>query len=318
MTSSQESLQVVANLALVARETKVLYLPTPKAACTTIKLMLATAEGSHRPEIADRLAVMHVSRAQTIHHPDVHGLLRLSDLSASERKNVLSSPDWLRVASVRDPVSRAYSAWENRIFMRAHRRTKEVIELAHDVHVDGKLDLAASFAHFAKVLGEHADVFMTDHHFQPQVRLVCPDAVDYGRLVRVDQPGEIDALAGLLSERSGKAITATRLNEGLGVKVERVCDVHTANRLMATYAMDYETFGFARRNWPANVEPYPLGDVEMRLVSQYRDLFARSISVAQESQRRVGARYGFGQMRRDVWRLVRGEHGPRDPREVQP
>jgi hypothetical protein len=318
MQAPTESLQVVAHLALVARTTKVMYLPTPKAACTTIKLMLATAEGSHRPEMADRLAVMHVSRAQTIHHPDVHGLMRLADLSARERKTVLTSPDWLRVASVRDPVSRAYSAWENRIFMRAHRRTKMMIELADDVLTEGKVDLAASFAHFAKMLGEHADVFMTDHHFQTQAHVVRPDAVDYGRLVRVDQPGEIDALARMLSERSGKPITATRLNEGLGVKAERVCDVHTANRVMATYAIDYETFGFERRHWPAIVEPYVLSDMESRLVTQYRNAFARAISVAQESQRRVGARYGVGQMARGVRRIMGGKRGPHDPREVQP
>jgi hypothetical protein len=224
----------------------------------------------------------------------------------------------LRVASVRDPVSRAYSAWENRIFLRAHRRAATLAELAHDVLADGRVDLTASFAHFAKVLGDDADPFMADHHFQPQSLLVRPDLVNYSLLVRVDQPGEIDSFARVLSERSGKQIVASRLNEGLGVNVERVCDAHTANRLMATYALDYETFGFTRRSWSATVEPYRLGDMESRLVAQYRSLFARSISVSRESQRRVGARYGFGQMRRGFWRLLRREHDPYDPREVQP
>jgi hypothetical protein len=304
--------------ALVAPRSKVLYLPTPKAACTTIKTMLATVEGSLRPEMAERLAIMHVSRAQTIHHPDVHGLRRLAQLSPRERHEVLTSPEWLRVASIRDPISRAYSAWENRIFMRAHRRTTRLAELAHDVLTDGRVDLTASFAHFAEVLGDDADPFMADHHFQPQSLLVRPDLVNYSLLVRVDQPGEIDSFARVVSERSGKQIVASRLNEGLGVKVERVCDVHTANRLMATYAMDYDTFGFARRSWSATVEPYLLGDMESRLLAQYRNLFARSISVSRESQRRVGARYGFGQMRRGFWRLLRREHDPYDPREVQP
>ncbi len=318
MPAPAESIAVVESLALVAPRLRVMYLPTPKAACTTIKTLLATAEGTHQPAMADRLAVMHVSRAQTIHHPQVHGLTRLSELSPRERQAVLTSPDWLRVASIRDPIARAYSAWENRIFMRAHRRSAELIELAHDVHTNGSIDLAASFAHFAKALGEHADVFMSDHHFRSQTSLVHPAVVDYGRLVRVDQPGEIDALARLLSERSGKQLTATRLNEGLGVKVDRVCDVHTANRLMATYATDYETFGFAQRSWSTSVEPLLLGETETRLLMHYRNLFERSISVAQESQRRIGARYGFGQMARGLLRAVRGERGPRDPREVQP
>lgn len=318
MSSSAATLQGVAGLALVARKTKVMYLPTPKAACTTLKLMLATAEGTHRPEMAERLAVMHVSHAQTIHHPAVHGLARLADLPAREQRTVLTSPDWLRVASVRDPVARAYSAWENRIFLRAHRRTTELIELAHDVVADGRIDLAASFAHFAKMLGERADAFMIDHHFQPQSLLVHPEVVKYGQLIRVDHLGQIDEFARVLSDRSGKHIVSTRLNEGLGIKVERVCDVHTANRLMATYHMDYPVFGFERRNWPHAVEPYFLGDMESRLLTQYRHLFARSISVARESQRRVGARYGFGQMKRGLGRFLRREHDPYDPRDIQP
>lgn len=318
MAKGADPLRVVAGLALVAPRIKVMYLPTPKAACTTIKSMLATAEGSHHPEMAERLAVMHVSRSQTIHHPKVHGLAHLTDLTQSEQHEVLSSPDWLRVASIRDPISRAYSAWENRIFLRAHRRSTTLAELAHDVLTDGRVDLAASFAHFAKVLGDNADPFMADHHFQPQALLVRPDLVNYSLLVRVDQPGEIDSLAQVLSERSGKQIRATRLNEGLGIKVERVCDIHTANRLMATYQIDYETFGFARRAWSPVVEPMLLGDMETRLVMQYRHLFNRAVSVSRESQRRVGARYGFGQMRRGLWRFVRRENSPYDPREVQP
>jgi len=313
---ANDTMRVVAGLALVAPRTKVMYLPTPKAACTTIKLMLATAEGSHQPDIADRLAVMHVSRAQTIHHPRVHGLAVLADLPSREQRNILNSPDWLRIASVRDPISRAYSAWENRIFLRAHRRTSTLIELAHDVLTNDRIDIAASFAHFANVLGANADPFMADHHFQPQAHLVRPDLVNYSGLVRVDQPGQIDDLARTLSERSGRSITAERLNEGLGVKVERVCDVRTADRLMATYAADYGTFGFDRRTWPATVEPLLLDDMQTRLLAQYRNAFERSISVAREAQRRVGARYGVSQVRRAMQKVLRGDRRPTNPREV--
>lgn len=62
----------------------------------------------HAPtDMADRLAIMHVSRAQTIHHPAVHGLARFADLPEREQREILSSPEWIRIASVRDPVSRA-------------------------------------------------------------------------------------------------------------------------------------------------------------------------------------------------------------------
>ena len=309
-------LEDFANLALVAPSLQVLYLPTPKAACTTIKLLLAEAAGTHRPEMADRLAIMHVSRAQTIHHPAVHGLTRFADLPARERRAILGSSDWLRIASLRDPVSRAYSAWENRIFMRAHRRTKEIISLAPDVMTNGRLDVAASFARFSQALAESEPTFMVDHHFWPQSRVVRPDRVAFTSLVRVDQPGEIDKIAALLSRRSGKHLDAARLNEGLGIKVDRACDSASAERIMAVYRDDYTQFGFEPRTWPASLEPLLLSDTESRLLSAYRNAFERGISVARESQRRVGARYGVSQMRRSLVNLF--DRSPRDPKEIQP
>ena len=305
-----------AHLALVAPSLQVLYLPTPKAACTTIKLMLSEAAGTHRHEMADRLAIMHVSRTQTIHHPAVHGLTRFADLSPRDQRTILASDHWLRIASLRDPVSRAYSAWENRVFMRAHRRTREVIALAPDVTTNGRLDVAASFTRFVAALCENESTFMVDHHFWPQSRVVRPELVSFTSLVRVDQPGEVDKIAALLGERSGKQLTASRLNEGLGIKVDRVCDSTTAERIMSFYDDDYRRFGFERRQWPRSVEPLLLGETESRLLAAYRSAFERGISVARESQRRVGARYGVSQMRRSLVSLF--DRSPRDPREIQP
>lgn len=306
-----------ANLALVAPELRVLYLPTPKAACTTMKLMLAEAAGTHRPEMAARMAVMHLSSAQTIHHPAVHGLTRLVELTAGEQRTALESSDWLRITSLRDPVARAYSAWENRIFMRGHRRTTEVIALAPDVSTDGRLDLAASFAGFARALTKHLATFMVDHHFWPQSHLVRRDLVDFTHIVRVDRAGALDTVADLLRERSDKAIVAARLNEGLGVKVDRVCDHTTAGHLMTVYHDDYERLGFERRDWPSEVQPLHLSDMEVRLLNGYRNVLERGISVAGESRRRSGARYGASQVRRALTRRLRGRAG-NDPKEIQP
>ena len=278
--------------------------------------MLATAEGTLNPDVIDKLATMHVSRTQTIHHPQVNGLPTLADFSPRKQRQMLNSPDWLRITSLRDPVSRAYSAWENRILMRAHRRTTTLAELAHDVHTDGKLDLVASFSHFAKVLGEKARVFMADPHFLPQATLTRPDLIDYTTKAHVDQPGELKTLAQLLTVRSGKTIAPQRLNEGLGMPVDRVCDIDTANRIMATYAVDYETFGFARRDWSPTVAPLLLNDTEARLLGQYRQTFERGVSVAREAQRRTGARYGVRQMRRAAKKLIRLDNSPTRPREI--
>ncbi len=311
---SDTSLLAIGGLTLVAPSLKIMYTPTPKVACSSIKLMLATAQESHRADLIDQITNPSVSRPQTIHDPVINGLTRLVDLPQREIDNIFRSPDWVRVAALRDPVARSYSAWENRIFRRAPGDTQKAIELSRDVLVDGRLDLAASFALFAQMLGEHTDAFTIDQHFLPQAHIVRTDVINYDMLIQVDKQGDMDRLSTLISERSGKTITASRLNEGMKVDLTKICDGHTANRLMATYFMDYEAFGFVPRTYAPTVEPYLLSQNETQLVYQLRGVMERLLSVSQASTKQAGARYGLRQVRRAVVRRATGGSAYRDNR----
>lgn len=311
---SDRSLLAIGGLTLVAPSLKIMYTPTPKVACSTIKLMLATAEQSHRTDLIDQITNPSVSRPQTIHDPVINGLPRLVDLPKKEIENIFRSPDWVRVAALRDPVARSYSAWENRIFRRAPGETARAIELSKDVLVDGRLDLAGSFALFAKMLGEHTDAFTIDQHFLPQAHIVRTDVINYDMLIRVDKKGDMDRLSNLISERSGKTITASRLNEGMKVDLSKICDAHTANRLMATYHMDYEAFGFEKREYAPSVDPYLLSSAETQLVYQLRGVMERLLSVSQASAKQAGARYGFRQIQKALVRRATGGRAYRDYR----
>ena len=301
-----QSLLAIAGLTVVAPKLKIMYTPTPKVACSTIKLMLATAQDSHRADLIDQITNPSVSRPQTIHDSVINGLTRLVDLPQREINNIFRSSDWVRVAALRDPVARSYSAWENRIFRRAPGETARAIELARDVLIDGRVDMAASFALFAQMLGEYTDAFTIDQHFLPQAHIVRTDVINYDMLIRVDKKGDMDRLSTLISERSGKNITASRLNEGMKVDLAKLCDVHTANRLMATYFMDYEAFGFEKRDYAPSVEPYLLSSAETQLVYQLRGVMERLLSVSQASTKQAGARYGLRQIRKAVVRRATG------------
>jgi hypothetical protein len=301
---SDTSLTAITRKTLVAPRLKILYTPTTKVASTTIKWMLAEAEGSLDESVIPMLMAAITNRSQTIHNRHVSGLGKLSEYSTSEAREMLESSEWLHIAALRDPVSRAYSAWENRIFMRASGRITGGFDLTPDVLVDRRIDMTASFARFAEALAEHTDAFMGDHHFTPQSHVVRTDAVKYGQLVRVDESGGVDRIAAALRERSGKHVAPKRHNESLGIPIDRVCDQHTANRLMATYAMDYEAFGFARRQMPSNVEPYVLSDAETQLVTLVRQSVERVGSVSRAAQTRMSARYGVRQIRKSFLRKI--------------
>ena len=81
---SDRSLLAIGGLTLVAPSLKIMYTPTPKVACSTIKLMLATAEQSHRTDLIDQITNPSVSRPQTIHDPVINGLPRLVNLPKKE------------------------------------------------------------------------------------------------------------------------------------------------------------------------------------------------------------------------------------------
>ena len=298
------SLAAITRKTLVAPRLKILYTPTTKVASTTIKWMLAEAEGSLDTSVIPNLMAAITNRSQTIHNRNVSGLGKLSEYPEGEARAMLASNDWLHIAALRDPVARAYSAWENRVFMRASGRIVGGFELTPDVLVAGRISMSGSFARFAEALAQHTDAFMGDHHFTPQSHVVRTDAVRYGLLVRVDEPGGIDRIATALRDRSGRDVAPRRHNEGMGIALDRVCDQHTANRLMATYAMDYEAFGFARRDLPPSIEPYLLSEAETQLVTLVRQSVERVGSVSRAAQSRMSARYGVRQIRKTILRKV--------------
>ena len=289
---------------LVAPRLKVLYTPTAKVACTTIKWMLAEAEGTLNLDVIPRLLPAIVHRSQTIHNRKVHGLTRLIDLPEREIVNILSSPEWIRMAALRDPVARSYSAWENRVFMRASGHVPDVERLSPDVLIDGRIDMTASFAAFAVALRDHTSSFMRDHHFIPQSTVVQPNIINYDMLVRVDEAGAIDRIASLLSERSGRRIEPQRHNESMGVPLQRACSRPSAGIIHHVYRSDYEVFGFAPTEFAESPEHFVLSESETQLVALVRQSIERVNSVSRAAQMKMSARYGLRQVRKALMRKV--------------
>ncbi len=304
LAAGDHTVPVIPRSTLVAPRMKLIYTPTTKVACTTIKWMLAEAEGSLNTSAIPRLLAANMNVSQTIHNRHVSGLQKLSELPPAMIADILQSSDWVRIAALRDPIARSYSAWENRIFMRTPGRTDGGFELAHDVLVDGRIDMTASFALFARALTEHPEAFMRDHHFVPQSQVVRKDAITYNRIVRIDQPGGIDGIAALFRERSGSDVTPRRHNESVGVPLARVCTQHTANLLMSAYQSDYETFDFDRREFADTIEPYVLSEAETQLVTLVRQSVERVTSVSRAAQSRMSARYGVRQIRKVALRRL--------------
>lgn len=267
--------------------------------------MIAQAEGSYQPELADRVVTNPLSPNQTIHAASVNGLRRLSQLPPRQVREILTSPDWLRFTSTRNPLSRVYSAWGNRLLLRAPGHARRLADLTPDVVDDNQLDLTATFANFVQAFSSNTEQFMNDHHFMTQTRFIRPDLISYNSIVCVDVPGALTELATVLSARSAAGSHPTdaspnqtasqRLNEGLGIPLALVCDITSADILMNAYQVDYDTFGFSRdevrSTLSPRVSPYFLSATETRLLHQLRAAIQRSLDIANSS--RVRQRLSF-------------------------
>lgn len=309
-------LKPYAGFILVAPSLKIMYCPTTKVACSSLKMLLAKAGGTYDQTRLDRLISPHMARSQTVHELGVNGLTKLIDLPPKKIEEILYSPDWLRVYATRDPLTRAYSAWENRILCRAPGTPDKAIVLCQDQLLDGCIDMVASFAMFATMIAEQTNVFMDDHHFLPQSHIVHSDKFDYNMRVRVEHPIEMQQLVDEINRRAGTELGLERHNVGFGIRLDQVCDQHTANRLQAVYAMDYETFGFETRTFPASIEPLLLSSIEVSMLRGFRASIERLQAVSYTARSLTGFRFGLRQIYKSIVRKITFGKKYNDPQNL--
>lgn len=286
--------------ALIAPRIKVMYVPTTKVACSTLKLLISQIEGSYNEAAAREIITPNISQEQTVHNYRVHGLRRMFDLSPKEQWEAIQSPEWLRVAALRDPLKRAYSSWENRAFLRAPGTPKPILEACSDVLVDGRVDVAATFKKFARAIHADRDAFAIDDHFRPQFNTLYSNQLEYQEFIHIDRHGEMQHLADVLNSRGGTNIELQRLNSGLGIKAEQVYDRETADLIEQTYHEDYEWFHFERHNYAASTASFVLDPLQQAFLTNLRQTTERLQTLSNAALTRVGFRYGLRQVLRSL------------------
>jgi hypothetical protein len=106
---------------IVLPEQRVLFLPIPKAGCTSILWLLAGMTGLEEEDFA-RSVTPEVSPALTVHDVTLwNPQNRWSSYSEEEQAEMLAADDWLRFTIVRHPATRLWSAWQSKLLLREPR-----------------------------------------------------------------------------------------------------------------------------------------------------------------------------------------------------
>lgn len=286
---------------LAARNARVLYVPSTKVASSTMRLLLAEANGTFRPELIPHLDGPTISVDQSVHNMMINGLVHMELLSAADQQEMKTSADWWRVAAVRNPYARLYSAWENRILFRAPGQVlPEAWDACADVVADGRIDLGESFRRFVRVLAERPEVFGKDSHFKSQAMHFDLTPIELTHLIRLDREGELARFAAELGRRVDKPLVPKRLNEGLGLTYRDVTDASTADLVRQIFADDFVRFDFLVESFPASVARVVATERESQAIRYARSLTVRLEQLSRLARYRTTGRHVVAQALRNI------------------
>jgi Sulfotransferase family len=156
--------------AVVFDHLRLVYVPVPKAASTTILGALSDVAGL-QPEDRMRSRKLEVTRALTVHDGSMWGsAYRLTAKSESELEWILESDDWFRFTVVRDPARRIWSAWVSKVLLRNPRFVLMFGEELFPAVPSTATDVLESFRRFIGALPDRPE--WSDSHWSGQADLL--------------------------------------------------------------------------------------------------------------------------------------------------
>ena len=235
---------------------RVLFLPMPKAACTSILWALAELAGM-TPDDFENSTLPEPSAALTVHDmnawaPD-H---RFAEYEGERRARVLNEDGWLRFTVVRDPWQRLWSGWLTKLLLREPRFVALYGQQPWFPRVpETAAGVVEDFRRFVGALGA-GDA--EDVHWAVQHDLVAQ--LPLGHVGRAERLGDTVAL--LYAHAGVPAPPASRRNAGPLPLPPGAYDDASAAIVRRRYRADLATYGYddvppeggSRADWERRAE----------------------------------------------------------------
>ena len=210
-----------------------LTVATPKVGCTTIKRTLHALEGLPP---ADPWWAVH----------DEGVAMRLASFSARDQQTLLTSPDVLRFAFVRNPYDRMFSAWKSKIL----RDDSQYASLAADIRAVYHYPAATvvAFGDFARFVTEHAH---GDAHWSRQVDVLSCDRITYDVVSHFESFADDFAtiLQRLGAPADVRALATEVTNPTAELPMAAAYDSALARIVYDYYRADFDAFGYSPDSW---------------------------------------------------------------------
>jgi len=261
----------------VVEQRRVLYVTTPKAACTSLLWLLLHVAGADPDALADSPSAQPLQTLR-VHDRQRFPVPSLATVDSHVRERALTEDSWLRFCVVRNPYARLYSAWEDKVLvgdpaLQGRFGTPGAGDVVGD---DGQLDVRAAFSAFVEELARQPERYVTDPHFMPQHEVVRADDLPYTDVVRLEQLEQfVPRLRAQVVDHGGSDPgTPPRSNRGLGHPWRAAYDAETAERAREVYQADFQRWGYDTHvEWS---EPSPrIAAGELALIRRVREMNER-------------------------------------------
>lgn len=230
------------------KQTRLIYVETPKAACTGMKNTLAVLAGcdivkTRKSDMALKTDMM------TIHDRKLVDIPSLCDLSDDEFNQVMNCSQHVRFCIIRNPYTRIASAWNDRLLCQTLSPKAPILE--HIGYPDYRADweyLRSRFAEFVNHIYHHEAPEFSNHHWQSMGQLLLPDVVNYSHILRLEQlDKEIKPIVDHV-ESSGACWPGIPIVNKTPVPAAiQLYNAQTAARVRDIYARDFSQFGYSTK-----------------------------------------------------------------------
>jgi hypothetical protein len=260
---------------------RLLYIATPKVACTTLKWWFADLEGY--TQILRQVTDSFETDPDMVIHDNFYKVApNVTGLPPDALSEPLTSESYFRFAVVRNPYKRIFSAWQSKLLL------KEPIQIAPYLNcgffnqsIEKTGDIATAFEGFLEHLAANEAPSYWDVHWTPQVILLRPDLINYSKLVKIENAKELStALSEWLGPQFIDPFANRCANESLIPYLPELVTERSSELIRSLYAEDFKTFGYGKQ---------PPEAKETFTADQFKLAF-KAIAIIRKRHKRLGQR----------------------------
>lgn len=258
---------------------RLLYLATPKVACTSLKWWFAELVGVSSA-IEEALGSRESDPELIIHDTFSRVAPEFTGANESGLMAAIELPAYFKFCVVRNPFQRAFSAWQSKWLIREPLQTDILDDGVSDISAIKTVnDLKALFEAFLMQLAGVNFPEQLDVHVAPQAMLLEPELLHYDIVAHIEDPAPlVTALQNHLGPAFRNPFAGKRANTSLLPYSSSWISDSAARLIREIYARDFEVFGYDLAVPQGNWDPSKT-DVELSV---------RAIKLLRGRNQRIG------------------------------